>query len=476
MSEAEKKRRREYKAQRKKRIMIFSIVLCALILLTTVFGIIYRSLDKTLFVAYSETSNVTYQVKLFPNPYFEGEWQAANQSYVADLTDKVKADFKYALSVDEPDAEYSYLYKMTATLVVADKSTRVPIYHPIDTLVFPTGMMTKGNIDVEESVIIDYASYRAEAMEFIDAYGLTNVDAYIDVSLNVETVGNRTYSTPKTYNATLNLPLTVQTFRPETTSSVPTSEMQYLECEAGVGIVLFLVLTIVFGTLSVLGAAFLAFFVYLTRNHDINYAIKVKRLVSTYKSFIQEMTTPFATDGYQLVYIKNFNEMLEVRDTIGAPLLMYENADATATSFVIPSNMGILYCYEIRVEDYNDIYGITDEEDAFDAPAKECFVKTLWAKICDFFRNLKKKKATEVEATEDETADTEVADAEATEDEEATEAEAIEGEATEAEETPAEEISEEAPAEEIPEEAPVEEASAEEISEEAPVEEASAEE
>ena len=192
MSEAEKKRRREYKAQRKKRIMIFSIVLCALILLTTVFGIIYRSLDKTLFVAYSETSNVTYQVKLFPNPYFEGEWQAANQSYVADLTDKVKADFKYALSVDEPDAEYSYLYKMTATLVVADKSTRVPIYHPIDTLVVPTGMMTKGNIDVEESVIIDYAAYRTKALEFIDAYRLTNVDAYIDVSLNVETVGNRT--------------------------------------------------------------------------------------------------------------------------------------------------------------------------------------------------------------------------------------------------------------------------------------------
>jgi hypothetical protein len=135
----------------------------------------------------------------------------------------------------------------------------------------------------------------------------------------------------------------------------------------------------------------------------------VKRLVASYRSFIQEITTPFHTEGYQLVYIKTFNEMLEVRDTIGSPLLMHANEDGTATSFVIPTNTGLLYVFEIRVEDYDDIYGISDESGTLsDAPeaarkpdlcetmeaawqAVKAFVCRVGRAIKEFFRTLPQK-------------------------------------------------------------------------------------
>ena len=443
MSEAEKKRRREYKATRKKRIMIFSLILCGLLLLTTVFGLIYHAKNRTLFVDYTETSYVGYSVKLFPNEYYEGEWQTSGQAYVADLTDTVKADFSYAIHPELQDVSYTYIYDVKATLVVADKATHTRIYHPEETLVNLTSVSAEGEDTLEETVLINYADYRLQAGKFIDAYQLSNVEAYVLVTLHVDTVGSRTDVSSGTHTSTLTLPLIDKTFTPESSASVPTSAAQQLACVASRGIVLFRVFTIVFGAFSFAGAVALILFIFLTRNHDINYAIKVKRLIATYKSFIQEITTPFASEGYQVVYIKSFNEMLEVRDTISAPLLMYENEDGTATSFSIPSNMGILYCYEIRVEDYNDIYGITEDGETDAVAPSECFVKTLWSKVCAFFRGLKKNKAEGGEAPEAEVIEPETeeaTDAEATEEvveaettEEATEAEAVEEPATEAE-------------------------------------------
>ena len=440
MSEAEKKRRREYKINRKKKIMIFSLILCGLILFTTVFGLIYRELDKTLFVSYRETSSISYEVKLFENEYFEGEWQSPNQSYVSELTDKIKANFKYDMLVDEDEVPYHYTYTLETMLVVADKFSRVPIYRPVDVVQTPVSVATSGDDGFDLSVMVDYAGYRAQATEFIKVYKLTDVDAYIDVTLYVHSAGNRADTVAKTYTTTLKLPLLEETFRPETITSLPVSATQHLECESGIALPIFHVLTIVFLVLSVLGAAFLVAFIYLTRNDDINYAIRVKRLIASYKSFIQEMKMPFATEGYQIVYIKNFNEMLEVRETIGSPLLMYRNEDDTATTFVIPSSMGIIYWYEIRVEDYNEIYGIPEGNTDFENVQKPCFVKILCKRISELLHNPKKKPVEEISAEESS------------------------AEEASAEEAPAEEApAEEAPAEETPaEDTPAEESSAEE--------------
>ena len=95
----------------------------------------------------------------------------------------------------------------------------------------------------------------------------------------------------------------------------------------------------------------------MTRNHDINYEIKIKRLVAAYKSYIQKILTEFNFDGYQVLKIETFNEMLDIRDTVNLPILMSENIDKTCTTFMIPTNNNLLYMHEIKVEDYDEIYG-----------------------------------------------------------------------------------------------------------------------
>ena len=74
------------------------------------------------------------------------------------------------------------------------------------------------------------------------------------------------------------------------------------------------------------------------------------------------MEGAFDDEGYQVILIKTFNEMLGIRDTIQSPILMTENRDETATRFLIPTHTHLLYVHEIRVDNYDEIYGIYAED------------------------------------------------------------------------------------------------------------------
>jgi hypothetical protein len=62
----------------------------------------------------------------------------------------------------------------------------------------------------------------------------------------------------------------------------------------------------------------------------------------------------FDTHGYQRILVDTFDEMLEIRDTIQAPILMFENEDKTCAKFIIPTDSKLLYLYEIKIEGYNE--------------------------------------------------------------------------------------------------------------------------
>ena len=125
---------------------------------------------------------------------------------------------------------------------------------------------------------------------------------------------------------------------------------------------LFKLLAIIFAIIAVILGGVLLAFVYLTRNEDVNYSNKVKKILNSYRSFIQQIDGEFDSEGYQIVKIKSFVEMLGIRDTIQSPVLMWENSDETMTQFMIPTNTKLLYIFEIKVDNYDMIYGITPEQ------------------------------------------------------------------------------------------------------------------
>ncbi len=368
MSEAERKRRLDYKQNRKKWITIQVIALVLLVALTLGAGMVYYALDETYYIDYTESGAVDYSVSLLPNPFYKEEELGAGQAYVATLIEGITADFSYSLQMDAANVDYEYTYDVEAKLLIQDSKGFV-VYAPAFELVPQmTGTQSSNSVlEIDEQVVVDYAYYNTMAKEFLDTYGLSSMSCVLMVTFDVTVLGDSdAFETDSRneYVNSLSIPLTEKMVEMTVVGNGPTGGNKVLACKNAVNTDVFKVLGIVFGALTLLEAAFLIGFIFKTRNEDINYNIKIKRLLSSYGSFIQRLQNDFDTAGYQILWLTTFDEMLNLRDTLQAPILMRENEDETRTCFMIPTHTKILYMFEIKVDNYDLIYADAEAEKA----------------------------------------------------------------------------------------------------------------
>ncbi len=362
MSETEKKKRAGYRKKRRIAITVLSILLVLVTLATAAFGVALYKLNKTLYIDYTEEGLVDYQVHLKPNDFYEESVLPAGQSYVASLIDSVTAKFTYKLQTEADNVDYEYSYYIDAQLIVTDTATDVAIFNPVYTVKEKQTLSqnSASKLAITELVALDYAHYNALAESFVSTYELSGTESALVARMHITVLSaceDFEKNTQNEYVVALSIPLTTKTVNVEMSSSVPRAENKILACENDFDRDLF-VGAITHGSITD-GVLLIALILValLTRNTDITYSNKVKKLLSAYRSFIQQIKNPFVTDGYQVLFVSTFNEMLEIRDTINAPVLMYENEDKTCTQFFIPTNTNLLYVFELKVADYDEIYG-----------------------------------------------------------------------------------------------------------------------
>lgn len=367
MSEAEKRRRFYYKQTRNKWISIGAMILAGALLVTIIFTAIFFSLNKSTFIAYTEKGNVKYLVFLKENEVFTSTYLDQDQMYVADLIDYVKAHFIYELKMEQ-EAQYSYTYSADAKIVIKDKTTKKLFYEgkltPDAPMMLPTKTETldlpSNVLYVDKLLTIDYPQYNARAQHIMETLHLKDAICTLEVEMKIRVNGSSeelAEDKNNSYTFALSMPLNSSTVAFERTSSVAEGASKLLTINKGVARVVMLVFAIVFASLTFLFAVAYLAFIILTRNTDINYTRKVNKVISNYKSYIQKTVSPFNMEGYQLIVMNSFMDLLEIRDTIQSPILMYENEDQTCTTFMIPTNTKLLYIFEIKVEDYDELYG-----------------------------------------------------------------------------------------------------------------------
>lgn len=367
MSEDERKRRQEYKRNRKKRIFIQTVVLIVVLAVALASFLIYDRMNSTYYIEYTENGTVDYKVYLNENDFFDEEYIGAGQSYVASLIKEIKADFAYKLQMNGENIGFDYSYWINAQLIVANKDTGDHIFDPVYELLPETKASVSGrdSLNLGSNIGIDYNHYNKIASDFIKVYDLKSTSSTLVVTMNIKVLSTcsefENASNENTYFTSLHIPLTEPNFSVYTTSTSPSSASKVLACTGRVNQNVFLVLSLVFASLAVAQIIILIVFVFVTKNEDVNYTNKIRKIVSSYRSFIQQMEGQFDVSGYQVVPIKTFKEMLNIRDTLQSPILMFENVDQTVTEFVIPTNSQILYMFEIKVDNYDDIYGTPEE-------------------------------------------------------------------------------------------------------------------
>ena len=363
MSEIEIQRRKKYKQNRKRWMIVqlTAIILLAAIMLGSFF--IYHKMNRTYSVEYTETGSITYMVKYRDNNFFDTDWIGMDQTYISSLIEEMTADFSYRLDTDSTDLGFNYQYRIDAKVLIASKDTGAP-YYTYEENIYPpkeSDAQSDSAVQLKESVRIDYVKYNQMAKSFIETYDLQNVaSCTLIVTLSVDLLSadqKIAEGQNNKYTTSLNIPLAVDSINVYSTSSSPANEVKVLEYKNSANREIFFNTAVSALTLDVLLVLILIVFLHLTKNEDVTYEAKIRRILRSYRSFIQRIDGEFEYEGYQIVIIRSFTELLGIRDTIQSPVLMSENHDETMTRFLIPTSNRILYVFEIKVDNYDEIYG-----------------------------------------------------------------------------------------------------------------------
>ena len=357
MSEKEKKKRAGYKKNRDRWIFAQSLIIAVITLAIIISGIVAYQLESTYYIGYREVGNIDYNVFLKENDFYDEDHLGKGQSYVASLIDKIIADFTYEIDMDTSDVNYRYSYKIDSRLEIVDNTSGVAIFNQKEELVNVQNKSQSSSkrLVINEIVVLKYDEYNELAARFLETYSLTQTTSNIVLTLEVDVLSDCNAfsgSSVENYTSELRIPLTTKTVNVKMTSTVPDAEAKMIACTRGAGSEVFKTTAIVLSVVDGLLILLLVAFVCLTRTDDITYTAKVNRIISQYKSYIQKIKNLFDMSEYKLISVETFDELLEIRDTIQAPILMYENNDKTCTKFIIPTDSKLLYLYEIKIEGY----------------------------------------------------------------------------------------------------------------------------
>lgn len=367
MSNEEKIRIERYKQRRQKLIILQAAIIAVLSIVLVLLFSSYRSVDQVSYVNYFETSKISYKVSLTDDELYEYEEGELGEDYafVSSLIKNISANFSYNVTVDSQTAEIDYTYKIDAKLVIVDKTTNKEIYKPVYSLVEEkTGTINSNKLNLNETVVINYNQYNSEVINFVNTLRLNSTTSKLVVTATVKFTGacdQGVGADQKQHSFDLIIPLNEVVTDIKKSNTVTNSE-KVLSCEQIEERKALILSLYVVGGIDLLAILVLLIYTLATKNSHINYSNKVNRIVKAYKSFIQKINNQFDMSEYQVLQVDTINEMLEIRDTLQSPILMSENEDRTMTKFIIPGNNKLLYVHEIKIENYDDIYGVKDEE------------------------------------------------------------------------------------------------------------------
>ena len=349
----------KFVSETKRKNLIISILCLIFIIfiISLAFALVYINKNKNYYINYDEKSLIDYNVFLKDNDFFENNYLGSDNQYIASLINYINANFKYNLKFEESDVDFNYSYRIDAVINVKEKNSQKSLYNYKETLLEKQQQIANSSneLSIIESLKIEYNDYNDKIKRFINLYGLEEINSTLSINMYITVDGSCEEFEEDTNNEsvmTLTIPLTTKTVGIDISNNLVNSKDNVLVCRVNNPlIVLLLVISVILLIVDIIIVIKLIKYIENTRSADSKYERELKKILYNYHSYIQEMNNAFDLTGYKLIDIKNFNDMLEIRDTENKPILMTSSKEKKITYFIIPTNTNLLYVYRLRVSD-----------------------------------------------------------------------------------------------------------------------------
>ena len=345
---------KEYKIfdmlKRKSIIIRYIIFITLIFIITTMFTVKATKQSKVpKDVVYIENSNLEYKVYLKENDFFDNRYLEEENQYIASLIDYIEANFKYELTASESELDYKYRYNIVAEVNVEDKTNHKSLYKFKEDLIESKEYEhnTKSKLIIKEPIKVDYNRYNDIIKRFVDLYDLDNSNAAVTVNMYVNLLNNEsTDNAKKDIPAiSLTIPLTTETMEIDIESN-EIFENPINVCE-NINQGKYLYTTVLLVIIEIISIIKLIIFINDTKNEKAIYNMRLRKIMSNYGSYIQKLNNEYDFKNYQILEIKSFEDLLQIKETLNKPILMTEKTLAMETFFFIQSD-GNVYVYELK--------------------------------------------------------------------------------------------------------------------------------
>lgn len=338
----------------------YSIVLyTCLILLLGCFSVVFY-MQTFIFksqssLMYKEKSIANYTVNLKNNDYYDKNSLSSGMSYIASLIKNIDVTFDYNF-ISSEELKYKTTYSVDAiTRVYDDTDKKEVLYEKTEKLV-KDKTISKDKLmhnDFSQNVVIDYQHFNDFVKSFKTSYGLTS-SSDLTIMLNVKTNAESDKFSNKIdidSTSSLVIPLTEQTINIKMDSNdidnyktiyedrgFKDLNIKYLVAFIlSILLELFFVISLIKAIVSVL-------------KERSKYDIILKKLLKDYDSIIGNAQNKIDETGYKVLKMSSFEELRDIHDNLGTPIIYNELKEHKSAEFVI-INDNIIYKYILDEKD-----------------------------------------------------------------------------------------------------------------------------
>lgn len=303
-------------------------------------------------LSYDEKVTPDYKVNLKDNNYYEVKTLPSGMNYIASLVDNISVNFKYNFEATDV-IDYNTTYYIEAITRVYDDKNKSKTLFEKKEILSESRTITKEkikNLGFTESVKVDYEHFNNLVRTFKTEYGLAK-SSDVTIALVMKTSGgNSEYKGNINLNsqATVVIPLTEQTINVSINSNNVTNQDRLLE-KIGLNNInwynlgMFAILTIL--DLCLLVSLSKSIKKYL--NSFSMYDKTLKKILRDYDSIIANINNDTVTKKDKVIFVESFDELIDIHDNLGSPILFNEVVKGSKSYFTIIDN-NMMYRYVLE--------------------------------------------------------------------------------------------------------------------------------
>lgn len=346
MNDKENKKRRKHHK--------FSYYVVFLTITFVCFGVsLYFSFAKKYVegITVKSDSAINYKIKLKDNTFYDQNELPEDLNYVASLIDYIDANIGYSLSSSKA-LDYEYTYSIDAIVSVygesKDKALIQKNYPLVENKTVSQG--DSSNINIDEKVNLDYNEYNKFVANYKTSLLLNNnAELTLVMKINTNVKSNELDASKNIFDEVkMVLPLTEQVISSNKSTTAGNNYVITAEQDDKV-----IENKFVFGTAII----FAIYFIYILIKaildtddvKDAPYKRELKKILNVYDLIIVNIESMIDERNYETILVSNFNELKDVHDNIGNPIMFKEIIKNKKSVFVIIKD-NILYKYILNSE------------------------------------------------------------------------------------------------------------------------------